>query len=104
MNGRGDTRFTSPSQPINPALAEDSSPDLWMQDRKILIGRQPACRAHEFGVPGAIVRQHKATLAVGDQADILGVADDNVEERRDASTYDNGIELRRTFDHELQIH
>ncbi|WP_442164323.1 hypothetical protein [Rhizobium leguminosarum] len=75
-----------------------------MQDRKILIGRQPACQAHEFDLPGAIVRQHKAISAVGDQADILGVADDNVEERRDASAYDNGIELRRTFDHELQIH
>lgn len=75
-----------------------------MQDRKILIGRQAACRAHEFGLPGAMVRQHKATLAVGDQADILGVADGNVEERRDASAYDNGIELRRTSHHELQIH
>ncbi|MBY5328509.1 hypothetical protein [Rhizobium leguminosarum] len=75
-----------------------------MQGRKILIGGQPACQAHEFGLPGAIVRQHKAKLAVGDQADILGVADDNVEERRDASAYHNGIELRRTSHHELQIH
>ncbi|WP_167378947.1 hypothetical protein [Rhizobium leguminosarum] len=75
-----------------------------MQDRKILIGRQPACRAQEFGLPGAIVRQHKATLALADQADILGVADGNVEERRDASAYHNGIELRRTSHRELQIH
>ncbi|WP_436280132.1 hypothetical protein [Rhizobium leguminosarum] len=73
-----------------------------MQDRKILIGRQPACRAHEFGLLGAIVRQLKATLAAGEQADILGVADGKVEERRDASAYHNGIELRRTFDHECK--
>ena len=53
-------------------------------------------------LPGAIAGQHKATSAVGEQADILGVADGNVEERRDARANHNGIELRRTFDHECK--
>ena len=74
-----------------------------MDARQKNLDRSPVCLpGARVGLPGAIVRQDKAASTVSDQADILGVADGNVEERRDARPNHNGIEFRRTFDHECK--
>ena len=68
------------------------------------IGRQEECHA-PFNSAALIdvgYGLEEWTSPVGDQANILSPANGNVEERRDARSYHNGIELRRTSHHECK--